>query len=137
MVGDWMGMHGRTEERTDVWTDGRTECDPSWGYGASTPFGADAPSPLHYLHPSTEVGHRVPMTTNAGASILICTMHKKTYTFLPFPAPLNNVLRKKNPKKLWPPNAAILTSFPFFKITNLLFLTSFLFFIFVSDFPCQ
>ena len=34
------------------------------------PFGADAPSPPHYIHLSTEMGHRVPMTINALASVL-------------------------------------------------------------------
>ena len=39
------------------------------GNRALFPWGADAPSPPHYLHPFTEMGHRMPMTTSAESSI--------------------------------------------------------------------
>ena len=32
-------MDGCTDGHTDERTDGRMECDPCWGYGASTPLG--------------------------------------------------------------------------------------------------
>ena len=68
-------MVGRTDGRTDVRTDIRTyrRNGPAYvlrGAGFAS-FGAYAPSLPHYIHPSTEMGRRVPMTTNAFASVVL------------------------------------------------------------------
>ena len=57
----------------DLQTDGRTHKSSICGGGKKVlaPLGADAPSPPHYIYPTTEMGHRVPKTTNAIASIFL------------------------------------------------------------------
>ena len=54
----------------DGWTDGQTHKSSICGGGNRplSPWGADAPSLLHYLHSSTEMRHRLLKITDAGAS---------------------------------------------------------------------
>ena len=69
-------MDRRTDRQMDRQTDGRTDARThkssvcGEGKKASAPLGADDLSPPHYIHPSTEMGHRVLMTTNAFVSVL-------------------------------------------------------------------